>query len=184
MAADPTRRQKSILFLDLATTMGFCEGVIGETPIYGSTRLAPPGSSSDAVFAGAIRWLGTRLQGFKPQVFAYEAPRDPRHMGNKTNISTALVLLGLCGAVEGVANLSGVYDIRKADVNGIRKFFLPQGSPRTGSAVKHAVERQCRVMGYAPTDDNAADAIAGWHFMCALIAPDIKPASATPLFGD
>lgn len=172
-----------ILFLDLATTLGWAEGVPGEKPRYGGHRLAPPSSAQRAVFGGMIQWLGTRLQAFRPRVVVYEAPRDPRHMGKATNFDTARSLIGLCAVVEGVCDRMGVYDVREADVNEIRKHFLPAGSPRTGSAVKRAVIQQCRRFGYDPADDNVADALAGWHFVSSVLSPSTA-ATTTPLFRD
>lgn len=171
----------SIMFLDLATQSGFCDGVPGEKPTSGSFRLAPPGSSQAALAGGLIQFLALRWQAFRPSSVIYEAPRDPRHMGNRTNFATARTLIGLCTIAEGVAYRCGIYDVREVDVGTIRKFFLPSGSPTKGKEVKDAVIARCRELGFDPKDDNEADAIAGWFYSCLIIAPDSLPEMLRPL---
>jgi hypothetical protein len=43
------------------------------------------------------------------------------------------------------------------------------------------VMRQCRAMGWQVADDNEADALATWHYMCSLIEPKLA-LRPTPLF--
>lgn len=179
-AGKDARQPRSIMFLDVATTSGWCEGAPGEKPRHGSIRFAPVGSSPEAVAAGAIKWLGQRLQAFRPNAIVIEAPLDPRHMGKKTNMSTAQLLLGLPVVLGGVAYLSGVFDIRHARADDVRMHFL-------GFRPKHATAKldvmdKCKALGFEPQDDNAADAIAGWHFACSIIEPKHAP-DVTPLFG-
>lgn len=176
------RPPKSIMFLDLASRFGWCEGTPGEKPRYGSQRFAPEGADSPAVFAGAIKWIGERMQAFRPKVLVYEAPLDPRHMGKRTNLQTASTLLGLPACIEGTAYLSGVYDIRQARIDDIRMHLLSR-RPGRQTAKTEVIDR-LHALGYQPQDDNAADAIAGWLFACSIVEPKIKPAGSTPLFGD
>jgi hypothetical protein len=169
----------SILFLDLATTFGWCEGEPGGKAIYGFQRFAPAGSEPPAIFGGAARWMATRLQAFKPKTIVYEAPLDPRHMGPKTNMKTARVLLGLPAVIEAVAHLAGVYDIREARIDDVRLHLL--GTRPKRDVAKMKVLQRLAAMGYDVKDDNAADALAGWLYACAVIAPDKAP-QTTPLF--
>lgn len=162
-----------VLFLDLATTLGWCEGVpnSGERPVSGTIRLAPEGSQSPAVFGGMIDFLATRLTTFRYRMIVYEAPMDPRHM--KTNVNTARILLGLPAIVEGVAHQTGHYSLREAHVNDVRKEllgFIPRRAKgdKPGSQ-KAPVIAKLRELGYQPKDDNEADAIAGWLFACSLL---------------
>lgn len=172
------RMTAPVLFLDLATTTGWCEGVPGEKPTSGTMRLAPEGSSTAAVFGGMLDFLATRLTAFRYRLIAYEAPMDPRHM--KTNVKTARILLGLPAVVEAVAYQTGHHRLREASVHDVRKFLLG-GRPAKGDA-KRAVCDRLRVLGYAPKDDNEGDAIAGWLYACAQIDQRIA-ALSTPLLG-
>ena len=54
----------------------------------------------------------------------FEAPLDPRFMGGKTNINTAMVLLGLPAIVEGACFLMGVYRVKRANAASVRKHIL------------------------------------------------------------
>jgi hypothetical protein len=166
-----------ILFLDVATQMGWCEGLPGEMPISGTVRLAPEGSKPAAIFGGMLSFLGARLTAFRYRMIAYEAPMDPRHM--KTNINTARVLLGLPAVLEAVAYQTGHHAIREASVHDVRRHLLG-ARPAKGDA-KRAVIEAVRGMGFDPKDDNEADSIAGWLYTVSQIDP--KAAAAVgPLF--
>ena len=156
----------SVMFLDLARQTGWCEGRPGERPISGTHKLAPEGSESPAIMGGMIQFLGQRLMAFKPKTLVYEAPFDPRHM-KKININTIRILWGLPGVVEGVAYRCGVYDVREANVNDIRRFLIGR-TPKRDEA-KQAVIDHLRALGHDPKDDNEADAIAGWYYACSII---------------
>lgn len=172
---------KSILFLDLATKTGFCEGEPGGKPYFGSTLFAPEGSPSAAVFGGAFKWLATRCQAFKPRTIVFEAALDPRHMGGKTTRDTAMRLIGLPAVMEAAAYLCGVYDVREARADDVRLFLINK-RPKKAEA-KRLVIQKLQALGYDVTDPDAADAIAGWLFACNLIAPGTAP-DVTPLFGE
>ncbi|WP_336801763.1 hypothetical protein [Kaistia sp. MMO-174] len=176
---------KSIFFMDLARNAGWCEGRVGERPIYGSERLAPEGSDSPAVFAGLLRFIGGRLQAFKPNLFIYEAPRDPRHMGGQTNLAAIRMLIGLPAVAEATAYACGVLDIREAEAASIRSFLLPprpKGSGRRKEGeLKSDVFKQIVSLGYEPKNTDESDAIAGWLYACSILDGRVG-AAATPLF--
>jgi hypothetical protein len=163
-----------ILFLDLATTMGWCEGIpgTGDRPASGTVRLAPAGSSPAAIFGGLLDFMATRLTAFRYRLVVYEAPMDPRHM--KTNINTARILLGMPAIVEAVAHQTGHHSLREAHVNDVRNSllgYIPRrekgGKPGDQKAPVIARLREC---GYDPKDDNEADAIAGWIYAAKMIS--------------
>jgi hypothetical protein len=168
---------RSVLFFDLASRFGWCEGEPGGTPIFGSERFAPEGSSPEAIGAGAVTWLVTRLSAFRPRTIAWEAPLDPRHMGKRTNIKTARTLLGLPFLIGGVAHKMGVYDLREASIADVRLYLLGRRPPR--ETAKQEVVARLRGLGFEPQDDNAADALAGWLYVTATMYPaearDITP---------
>lgn len=169
----------TILALDLATTFGWCEGATDRQPFYGSERFAPAGADSNAIFGGAVRWLGARLVAFKPRRIVYEAPLAPSLMRGRTNMRTARILLGLPAIIEGVAYTFGVYDVREARVADVRNHFI--GSNPRGPEGKRATVARCRQLGFSPTDDNAADAIALWHYAAAH-ADAAASLRQTPMF--
>lgn len=157
----------SIIFLDLARQTGWCEGAPGEAPQSGSYRCAPADASPAAVYAGLIDFLGRRLTAFRYRIVAFEAPMDPRHM--KTNVNTARLLLGVAAITEGVAYSTGHHRLFECSVHDVRKHLLGQ-RPEAGKA-KRAVIGRLKALGFNPSDDNEADAIAGWLYACAVIDP-------------
>lgn len=174
------RPPKTILFLDLATRFGWCQGAPGEEPRYGSQRFAPEGAEGPAVFGGAIKWMGERLQSNRPSVVFYEEPLDPRHL-KKTTKNTTMRLMGIPAIIEGVCYCYSFFDIRSARIDDIRYHLLQRKPPR--ATAKQEVIARLRALGFAPQDDNAADAIAGWLFACSIVEPGVA-AMSTPLFGD
>ncbi len=171
---------KSILFLDLATTFGFCEGAPGEKPTFGAMRFAPEGSPSSAVFAGCFKWVAERCQAFKPKTIVVEAALDPRHVGQKTTRDTAMRLIGLPAVVEAAAYLCGVWDIREARADDVRLHVI--GRRLKKAEAKQVVIQKMRELGFEVSDPDAADALAGWDYACHLIAPNVKPYRPTTHF--
>lgn len=159
-------RAGPVLFLDLATTTGWCEGPPGDRPKSGTIRLAPDGAPPAAVFAGMMRFLADRFRLTRYRLIAYEAPMDPRHM--KTNANTVRKLIGLPAIVEGLAYETGHWSIREARVDAIRMSLLGfrPGKGEGKTAVIAAIE----ALGFNPRDDNEADAIAGWLYATKVIA--------------
>jgi hypothetical protein len=147
-----------ILALDLATTMGWAHGRARERYHHGSVRLGPPGSSHGRVGATLITFLTDfcKVNG-RPDCIVYESPLNPFAMRGKTNFKTARVLLSMPFTVEAVAHLLSV-DVQEVGVSTVRSHFVG-GSIAKGDG-KALVQRQCRLLGYDPQDDNAADAIA------------------------
>lgn len=161
-----------VLFLDLATTMGWCEGIpgTGARPISGTQRLAPKEAGPAGIFGGMLDFLAQRLTTFRYRAIVYEAPMDPRHM--KTNLNTARMLLGLPAIVEAVAHQTGHWRVMEASVHDVRKHLLGR-RPAAGDAKRSVIEA-LRAQGYDPRDDNEADAIAGWLYACAVIEKKVS----------
>ena len=168
----------SILCLDLATQMGWCEGIPGQKPTSGTVRLAPPGSPSQAVLGGLVGWLGARLTAFRYRMVVFEAPLDPRWQKAPRSEATARMLIGLCGITEGIAHQTN-HRIKEANVGDVRKHLLGV-RPQKGEG-KPMVMRQLKTLGYAYRDDNEADAIALWLYSTALAESRIVQMTS-PLF--
>lgn len=161
-----TRPGLPILFLDVATQTGWAEGGLSaERPQSGTLRLAPPGSPSPAVFGGMMAFLGTRLSSFRYAAVAYEAPLDPRTIGKQTNMKTARLLIGLCGVVEAICEQTG-HRVAEVRVHDARHYVVGRRPPK-GEGKTYAMSA-LRMQGFEFSDDNEADAIAGWLYSCHL----------------
>jgi hypothetical protein len=165
-----------ILGLDLATTTGWAIGAPGETPRCGSLRFGKPDSSSDAIFADALRWLSEFLRSERPDSIMLEAMLPPQAMKGETSRATRDRLAGLHGVVRGVAHCRGIYDIGTVSTLTARHHFCG-----ARSADKSDVHDKCRALGWPANDHNAADACAVWSFACGLVAPE-SALLVSPLF--
>lgn len=175
-----TERCEVVMFLDLATTTGWAVGPIGGKPVYGSHRIASPGASSPEVFSSFIAWLVDQLKVHAPRVVAYEAPLAPSIVKGKTNVNTVRRLMGLAAITEGVSYRMGIFTVLEATVQDVRGHFIGRRN-LPGDEGKRAVIARCRQLGYEPKDDNAADALAGYDYTCAMRNPKLA-ALSTPLF--
>ncbi len=155
-----------ILALDLATTTGWaCGKPTGELS-HGFIRFAKPGASHEAIFAAACRWMIEMME-MQPDMVVFEAPMATSFKKGKTNASTTALLYGLPAVVGAVAFMSGCYNIRKAETRDVRIHFIGSNLPR--AKAKALTVRNCRLMGWDVTDDNEADALATWHYVCTLL---------------
>ena len=132
------------------------------------------------MFAAALEWTVEHLKKWKPTTIVYEAPMSRVWRGRASRSGNDEIAYGLPAIVGAVAHIRGIHDVRKADAGKVRWHFLGE-SPKRAEAKKKTV-RQCIAMGFDPTDDNEADAIAVWHYMSALIDPTIA-LRPTSLFG-
>lgn len=169
-----------ILALDLASVTGWATGPPGGKPSHGSIRFAAKGASHEAVFAGALKWMSETVTAHAPTMIVWEAPMPTSFNRGRSNINTTTLLYGLPAVIGAVSFLRGIYDIRKAETRDVRNHFIGS-NPRRAEA-KGLVMRQCRAMGWPVADDNEADALATWHYMCALIEPKLA-VRPLPLFG-
>jgi len=169
-----------IMALDLASTSGWAVGEPGATPEHGSIRFAKPGASHEAVFAKAGGWMVNAIEKYHPELVVWEAPLPTSFRRGRTTADTTSLLFGLPAVVGAAAYCLKVFDIRKAETRDVRMHFI--GSNPKRAQAKPLVMRQCRAMGWDVVDDNEADALATWHYMCALIEPKLAIAP-TPLFG-
>lgn len=169
-----------IMALDLASTTGWAVGEPGSAPAHGSNRFASAGASHEAVFAAALKWTSAKITDYAPTLIVWESPLPTSMKRGNTNVNTTTLLYGLPAVIGAVAYLREVYDVRKADTKSVRMHFLGENPKR--AKAKPMLMRQCRVMGWEVEDDNEADALATWHYMCSLIEPKLA-LRPTPLFG-
>lgn len=171
-----------ILFLDLATTTGWCDGVPGERPTSGTIRLAGSGGPNPEAYDTIYQFMDDRLRLTRYQMIAIEAPQSPSHMAGRTNVNTARRLIGLCEVVEWVAYRHGYFGRRmvEARVDDVRRHLFSGSRPPKGEAKAYVIDR-VKALGYAPADDNEADAIAGWLYASGIVGSKIAQMT-TPLF--
>jgi len=169
----------TVLALDLASVSGWAVGEPGSKPEHGSHRFAKAGASHEAIFAKAMDWAEEIILMCKPTLIVWEAPL-PGFKSGKTTSDVTSILFGLPAIVGAVAYRNRIFDCRKADTGAVRHHFIGCNPKR--AKAKPMVVRQCVAMGWNCSDDNEADALATWSYMCALLNPRLA-LLPTPLFG-
>lgn len=169
-----------VLALDLSSFSGWACGEPGSHPEHGSVRFASIGASHEAVFNNAWKWMDNICSLKMPTLVVWEAPLPPSFKRGSSNVNTTSLLYGLPAVIGAVAYGHKIYDIRKADTRDVRFHFI--GSNPKRARAKPMVMRKCRSMGWQVADDNEADALATWSYMCALLDPKLA-VRTTPLFG-
>lgn len=144
-----------VLTLDCARTTGWCVGALGERPNYGS--VAFKGASHGAVYAAYVSWLEDSIRLFRPTSIVVEAPL---HRGGHLGQDAALLALGFLAHLELVCHDHSV-PLLTEHVARSRKAVIGRGNFPAGEA-KSNVMAWCQQQGFAPRDDNAADAIVLW----------------------
>jgi hypothetical protein len=169
---------KRVLALDLASTSGWAVGEPGMLLAHGSINFGKK-ASHEAIFSNAWDWMQDKLGVYAPALVVWEAPLITSFTRGRTTNDTTTVLFGLPAVMGLAAFKRGIYDIRKAETRAVRMHFIGQNPKRL--IAKRLVMRQCVAQGWDVTDDNEADALATWSYMCALLKPElaIKP---LPLF--
>lgn len=143
---------QTILALDLASIIGFACGspeLLGEA-VHGSFAL-PSDVNLGRQYAAFADWLADKITRHEPTELVIEAP----FLGQSLRAGRKLF------ALTGIAELiAWRRDLRFSEhhASSVRKTFC--GS---GRADKDRVVAECRHRGFAPRDDNAADAIALLH---------------------
>lgn len=171
-----------ILALDLASRTGWALGyVTDKVPQSGSIRFAKEGSSMAAMFSACRLQLRDFLS-MNPEIglVVFEAPLLPMFKTGKTNIKTIRSLVGMAAVVEELLYTLGKYDVREAKVSEVRTHFLGSNRHRRDAA-KHLTINACYRLGWKPVDDNAADALALWHYQASVLEPQLA-LQTNPLF--
>ena len=169
-----------VLALDLASVTGWALGEPGSEPTHGTHRFAAKDASHEAVFYKCMLWTQETIIKHNPGLIVWESPLAS-NFGKKgeTNIDTTALLHGLPAIVGAIAYMYKIYDVRKAATSAIRQHFI-NCNPKRAEA-KPMVMEQCRAMGWEVEDDNEADALATWSYMCSLLEPK-QAMRPTPLW--
>ena len=176
-----------ILALDLATEVGFCLGVAGESPSrVGAARLKKP--TEDHGVLGRNLWcLILDLSAFgMPDMVVIDAAMHAAAKSEKGNggfsVETAWLLVG---AVYGFCGPHWI-PVRESHVQTVRKHFTGRARYGSRQEAKRAVIDRAHLLGLLPKtskNDNAADAIAVWDWACATFARG-RTARPLHLFGE
>jgi Holliday junction resolvasome RuvABC endonuclease subunit len=143
-------------------------------------RFAAKGASHGAILGHALEMLTTFMKDNPVDHLVIEQEVRKRQSW-KSSIAADTLLIKLIGIAEAVTFNAGVYRPAFAPVNTVRKFFLGDGSLDRDTA-KHRTVQRCEALGWAPADDNAADALAIWAWRCSIIDPTFGT-TLSPLFG-
>ena len=162
-----------LLSLDIATKCGYCYGRLDERPEFGSTLYGvPKGSPSGAVFAGALEWSMEIFGAENIHEAVFEETLDPRHL-KQTTKSTMLRLMGLPAVIESVAYLHHVYKFSPINAGKVRFWLL--GKRVKKAEAKLLILEAVKALGYdCGDDDDAADAVAIWHYKRHLMLEAMK----------
>ncbi|MEO3475767.1 hypothetical protein AAFN86_28205 [Roseomonas sp. CAU 1739] len=141
---------RPVLCLDLARKFGWCVGVPGAHPEYGTVELQ--GRSHGVVYADLVRWIHALIRQHHPAEIAIEAP-----LGSTQGLSSTRLAYGLAAHLHLLAHQHGIA-VREEPVWRTRREVMGRGDFPAGTAKTEAIA-WCRAHGFAPSDDNAADAI-------------------------
>lgn len=158
-----------IATFDLATNTGVCVGDSGGDPSAWSVYL---GGSPDARrFANVLKLVEGVIEKNEPDMIVVEAA-----IGGK---QASQYLIGLMQCARGQAYKMGV-PCETANIATVRKHFLgihltKQHYPHMSrddatDAIKQEVIKRCRLFGWAPKDDDCADAMSIWDWSVAEFA--------------
>nr|WP_246521921.1 DUF3631 domain-containing protein [Neoroseomonas terrae] len=142
-------RPRPVLALDLARKFGWCAGVPGAHPEYGTVELQ--GRAHGVVYSDLIRWIHALIRQHHPAEIAIEAP-----LGSGGSSTTRLAC-GLAAHLQLIAHQEGI-PVREEPVWRTRREVLGRSDFPAGTAKSEAVA-WCRANGFAPGDDNAAEVI-------------------------
>jgi hypothetical protein len=116
----------------------------------------------------------------KPDVVMLEALLPPMAMKGETQTATRDRLCGLNAIMMACARRAGVGEIAEAQVQDIRGHFILERRQKRLLA-KAEVMQKCKELGWIVTNDNAADAVACWHYAVSQINPE-RALETSPLF--
>lgn len=150
--------------IDLATVTGVAVGPLGGRPDLRTVDLGT-GQPHEARFSAALSLVFNLVKVDGVTHIALEAPvQAGRHSQAQNELS-----MGLSAIVRGWAYRQGAL-VERASPQTIAKAFIGHGGlPRADK--KAAVIAACERRGWAPDDDNQADAAAAWDWMCCRLSP-------------
>lgn len=161
---------QQILALDLALQAGWALGRANdEKPESGSLKITNTDASMAKMFSCWRLYLRDFLS-LHPDVgmIVFEAPLLPFMKQGYTNVNSIRRLIGLAAVTEELLFTLGKYDVREARVSDVRSHFIGSNRHKRDEAKALTIKR-CKMLGWEPADDNAADALALWDYQTAIL---------------
>lgn len=157
----------SVMAFDLAGRTGVAFGRVGEIPRAHALDLGKKGTQGERL-AALLHATQTLLERNRPDIVAYEeAVGGPK---------TSHRLVEMIGAFLGQAHRSG-FKPHGVPIGTIRKHFLGKALNTTHfpgltkshakEAIKSTIIARCGALGWAPRNDDEADAMALWDYACS-----------------
>lgn len=161
-----------ILALDLSSKSGWALGSPLDKPSSGVWDLRGDGKPDHGRYLSALAGAIERtILSHRPDLVIMEAPMKAqaraavaKKRGVPERDSTTRLLHNLCGVVEMICFEQRVR-CEEEEVRTVRQAVLgcqPKGDPKV------AVMSFCRMLGWAPADDNAGDALVLWEYRQGL----------------
>jgi len=176
-----------IAAFDIATKTGVCWGRVGcDKPQLATWDMHLAGEMRRARFSLFFEYCREFFQDEQIDQLWYESPMmlGAMHQVGASE-ETISLLRGLIAVLELMAYRSGIAHVEAFTVQAARKHLTGTGTfkntrsnPKAGKA---AVMRVCEMLRIPATNDNEADAFAGWSYACGLANPRIAHL-VTPLF--
>jgi Holliday junction resolvasome RuvABC endonuclease subunit len=160
-----------VLFLDLARRTGFAFGDSRMKPISWSVELSQPGEDAALQCAELARQLSKFRDEFgEPDLCGIEHWMPPRKGIVDKNVEPSLRLNGAVHAIVG-----GIWRCRVVEPHASTIRVAVCGKAHAGGRdeTKKMVVSCVKMLGLLPkhsTDDDRADALAGWHFIASTFA--------------
>jgi hypothetical protein len=170
-----------VLALDVATTLGWCRGIVGAQPTAGSVCFGRREMREREVYGNALIWFSDFLRPEpRPDLVILESMLAIGAMDGQSQRATWLRLAGLRTLAIGVAHARNIPEIAEASVQDIRGHFIGERNMRRREAKSTVMER-CKRLGWEVRNDNEGDAAALWSYACSLIDPRLAM-NVVPLF--
>ena len=167
-----------IIAFDIATVTGWARGLVGGVPTSGTVSFGNKDASHNAIFGNALRTFAQMLEREpRPEILVMEALLPAEVL---SNADTRNLLAGLQGICRGVAHMRKIYNIGVVNVGDVRQHFISYRHAPRDRAKRDTILR-CKQLGWGDVTDDAADALACWHFACSLIKPELA-LETSPLF--
>lgn len=148
--------------LDIATSTGVCIGTPGQTPEFWTKNLGKR-LPHEQRFSNALRLAHCLVRQHEVTFIGIEAPIIVPRRDNKAMNE---LLMGLVACVRGWAHMKGI-GCATFEVACIDKHFV--GHRIKGRAARKAANlARCRQLGWAPHNEDEADAGAVFDLACAL----------------
>lgn len=153
-----------ILALDLARQTGWACGEPCAQPLHGTITL--DGTSEALRFLQLSRRISDLVRATGATEVVFERP----FIGGRFSRSALLPLFGYRAITMASARALGI-EPTSTEPKVWRKHFLGHGGGKRAEA-KAATLEQCRWRGWAPANEDEADALGLWDWRCACVSTD------------